>query len=61
MEKLKMQTPDGVEMNLDKIAQLFPECITETRDEQGGVKRAVDFDLLWRRGRRPRYCLCAII
>ncbi len=46
MEKMKMQTPDGVEMNLDRIAQLFPGCITETRDDKGIVKRAVDFDLL---------------
>jgi adenine-specific DNA-methyltransferase len=43
---MKMQTPDGVEMNLDRIAQLFPGCITETRDEKGAIKRAVDFDLL---------------
>jgi adenine-specific DNA-methyltransferase len=46
MEKMKMQTHDGVEINLDRIAQLFPGCITETRDEKGSVKRAVDFDLL---------------
>jgi len=46
MEKMKMQTPDGVEMNLDRIEQLFPGCITETRDDKGNVKRAVDFDLL---------------
>jgi len=46
MEKMKMQTPGGAEMNLGRIAQLFPGCITETRDEQGLVKRAVDFDML---------------
>lgn len=46
MDKLDMQTPDGVEMNIDKIAALFPGCITEDRDESGNVKRAVDFDLL---------------
>ncbi|MCF8131310.1 MAG: site-specific DNA-methyltransferase [Deltaproteobacteria bacterium] len=46
MEKMKMQTPDGVEMNVDKVAALFPSCITETRDDDGNVTRAVDFDLL---------------
>lgn len=46
MDKLKMQSPDGVDLNLDRIAQLFPGCITETRDLDGTVKRAVDFDLL---------------
>lgn len=46
MDKLKMQSPDGVDLNLDRIAQLFPGCITETRDADGTVKRAVDFDLL---------------
>lgn len=46
MDKLKMQSPDGVDLNLDRIAQLFPGCITETRDADGTVRRAVDFDLL---------------
>ena len=30
MDKLKMQTADGVEQNIQKIAQLFPDCVTET-------------------------------
>jgi adenine-specific DNA-methyltransferase len=46
MEKLDMQTPDGVQMNIEKIAALFPNCITEDRDSKGKVKRAIDFDLL---------------
>lgn len=46
MEKLDMQSPNGVEMNIDKIAALFPNCITEDRDDSGKVKRAIDFDLL---------------
>ena len=32
--------------NLDKIAQIFPECITESRDDDGNLTRAVDFDIL---------------
>lgn len=46
MDKLKMQSPNLVEANIDKIAALFPNCITESRDENGVVQRAVDFDLL---------------
>ena len=46
MEKLKMQTTDGVQDNISRIAELFPECITEVNDQMGGVKRSVDFDKL---------------
>lgn len=46
MDKLKMQSPNLVEANIDKIAALFPNCITESRDESGAVQRSVDFDLL---------------
>lgn len=46
MDKLKMQSPNLVEANIDKIAELFPNCITESRDEQDVICRAVDFDLL---------------
>jgi len=46
MDKLKMQSPDLVDENIAKIAELFPNCITEDRDEKGTVRRAVDFDLL---------------
>ena len=46
MEKLKMQTADGVQDNISRIAELFPECITEVSDKMGGVKNSVDFDKL---------------
>ena len=46
MEKLKMQTADGVQDNISRIAELFPECITEVSDQMGGVKHSVDFDKL---------------
>ncbi|QHI70497.1 site-specific DNA-methyltransferase [Tichowtungia aerotolerans] len=46
MENLDMKSPDGVEMNIDKIAALFPGCITEAEDDNGTLKRSVDFDLL---------------
>lgn len=32
MDKPKMQTTDGVQDNINKIAELFPECITECKE-----------------------------
>ena len=46
MDKLKMQSPNLVDANIEKIAALFPNCITEDRDENGIVRRVVDFDQL---------------
>ncbi|ENW21445.1 Type III restriction-modification system methylation subunit [Acinetobacter haemolyticus CIP 64.3 = MTCC 9819] len=46
MDKLKMHSPNLVDANIEKISALFPNCITETKDENGELKKAVDFDLL---------------
>lgn len=46
MDKLKMHSPNLTAANVDKLAELFPNCITETRDESGKLKRAIDFDQL---------------
>ena len=47
MEKLRMQSANGVEDNIQKIAQLFPDCVTETVDEKSGQpKHLIDFDKL---------------
>jgi adenine-specific DNA-methyltransferase len=46
MEKLRPHSPSLTERNVDKIAELFPAVITETRDPDGSLVRAVDFDLL---------------
>ena len=46
MDKLKMQTADGVQDNISRIAELFPECITEVNNQMGVVKRSIDFDKL---------------
>jgi len=37
MEKLKLETPDLTQQNIDRIAELFPSAITETKDEDGNV------------------------
>ena len=42
---MKMHTPDLTAQNIDKLAALFPNCVTETKDEQTGkLVRAIDFD-----------------
>lgn len=46
MDKMKFETPDMTAENIDKIAALFPNCITESSDGRGGVRRAVNFDML---------------
>lgn len=46
MDKLKMQTLDGVQRNIDKIAVLFPNCITEKMAANGRIVQAIDFDKL---------------
>ena len=46
MERLRMHTIDGVENNVAKIAALFPNCVTEAKDEQGNMRYVVDYDKL---------------
>ena len=52
MYKLQMQTPNLTSQNIDKIAALFPNCITEMLDEEKSspdhkvYKRGINFELL---------------
>ena len=52
MDKLRMESPDLTAQNIDRIAALFPNCITEMLDEEHSTpekkvyKRAVNFELL---------------
>ena len=46
MDKLRMETPDLTTENIDKIAALFPNCVTEMRDENGKLKRGINFEML---------------
>ena len=46
MDKLKMETPDLSQANIEKLAALFPACVTEARGEDGRLKKAVNFELL---------------
>ena len=45
-EKLKMHSPDLVQSNIDRIAELFPNCVTEAAGLGGQITRKIDFDLL---------------
>ena len=46
MEKLSMQTTDVVDENIKRIGELFPNCLTEVKDEKGRPQVAIDFDQL---------------
>jgi adenine-specific DNA-methyltransferase len=46
MTTLKLHTPDFTAANIAKLAELFPQCVTESTDSNGEPKRAIDFDLL---------------
>ena len=46
MNKLKMQSPDGIASNVEKIARLFPNCVTEHLDKAGKPELAIDFEKL---------------
>ena len=46
MNHMKFESPDLTAQNIDRIATLFPNCVTEMPDENGKIKRAVNFELL---------------
>ncbi len=46
MEKMKMETPNLTDQNIEKIAEMFPNCVTEGKDENGQLKKLINFDML---------------
>lgn len=46
MEKMRMESIDMTAQNIEKIGAMFPNCITETVDENGKPKKAINFELL---------------
>ena len=46
MEKIELGTADGATENIEKIAELFPQVMTETKNAEGELERVVDFDAL---------------
>lgn len=62
MDHLKMHTPNKADENFRKLAELFPDAVTETKNEQGEVVRAIDKEVLMQEintkvveGREERY------
>ena len=62
MDKLRMQTANKADENFHKLAAMFPNAVTETKDENGEVVRAIDKDVLMKEintrvvdGREERY------
>lgn len=46
MDKLKMHSINKVDENIKKIGELFPNCITERKNDKGEIEYAIDFDVL---------------
>lgn len=45
--RMKLQSTDGAQLNLDALYQIAPSCFTEVADpDTGGVKRVINFDVL---------------
>ena len=46
MDKLRMETKDMTQENIKKLAELFPNVVTEMKDEDGNLKKGINFELL---------------
>lgn len=46
MDKMRMESVNMTARNIEKIGELFPNCITETVDESGKLKKAINFEML---------------
>lgn len=46
MDKMRMESIDLTTQNIEKIGELFPNCITETIDENGKIKKSINFEIL---------------
>lgn len=61
MEKLSHTTESIIDENVEKLAELFPEVVTEVREPDGSLRHTIDVDALKERvgdvaeGQRERY------
>ena len=46
MEKMKMESMDIIQKNIEKLGEIFPGCITEGLDENGKLCKQVNFEVL---------------
>ncbi len=46
MDKMKMESMNLNKLNIERLEELFPNCITEGKDTKGNITKKVNFDLL---------------
>ena len=46
MDKMRMESVNITDKNIEKIGTMFPNCITETFGADGKLKKAINFDIL---------------
>jgi len=46
MDHLHMHSLNKIDENVSKIAALFPNCVTEAKDDNGEIVHKIDFDML---------------
>lgn len=46
MDNLRIHSPDLIEANIVRLAELFANCVTEARDANGELKCSIDVDPL---------------
>ena len=46
MEKMRMESVDMTSINVEKIGEMFPTCITETINQKGKRKKSINFEML---------------
>ena len=46
MEKMRMESLNLTSQNIEKIEDLFPNCITESKDKNGKLKKSINFKML---------------
>ena len=46
LQKLPQESKDMTTDNIEKLATIFPNCITEVKDKDGIIKKSINFDTL---------------
>lgn len=46
MDRVDSHTPDLTQENIERLARLFPDAVTESMDAEGRLVRGIDFDVL---------------
>jgi len=46
LEKLRMESPDMIQRNIEEIGKIFPSCVTERKDKDGNITKGINFGKL---------------